>query len=300
MFKDLGIKSRVLMLTLLPTCLLALVLGGYFTWVQLSGLQAQLLQRGEMVVEQLAPLAAPALQRGDAALLQRIAKQALEQPDVRAVGFRAGDGRNLAHAGPSMLNAAPVGGELQAARRTGQDATRFLLPVFEQHLSLTGAPPREPASRLLGWVELELSHHNTLLSGYRSLFASLLLIVALSLPRFGGTANLWMNGLYEALCVLVIFPLVVAIGAGQQQMEGVSLRIARFFGDLSYPLYITHYPLVYIYMAWIVTDKPTTNEAILGGVAVAIGAVASAYASLKLYDLPVRRWLGARLLKRAS
>ncbi|WP_369958969.1 response regulator [Pseudomonas benzenivorans] len=178
MFKDLGIKSRVLLLTLLPTCLLALVLGGYFTWVQLSGLQAQLLQRGEMVVEQLAPLAAPALQRGDATLLQRIAKQALEQPDVRAVGFRAGDGRNLAHAGPSMLNAAPVGGELQAARRTGQDATRFLLPVFEQHLSLTGAPPREPASRLLGWVELELSHHSTLLSGYRSLFTSLLLIVA--------------------------------------------------------------------------------------------------------------------------
>ena len=39
--------------------------------------------------------------------------------------------------------------------------------------------------------------------------SSLLLIVALSLPRFGGTANLWMNGLYEALCVLVIFPLVV-------------------------------------------------------------------------------------------
>jgi len=130
--------------------------------------------------------------------------------------------------------------------------------------------------------------------------SSLLLIVALSLPRFGGTANLWMNGLYEALCVLVIFPLVVAIGAGQQQMDGVSLRIARFFGDLSYPLYITHYPLVYIYMAWIVTDTPTTSEAILGGVAVALGAIVIAYASLKLYDLPVRRWLGKRLLTRGA
>jgi peptidoglycan/LPS O-acetylase OafA/YrhL len=128
--------------------------------------------------------------------------------------------------------------------------------------------------------------------------SSLLLIVALSLPRFGGTANLWMNGLYEALCVLVIFPLVVAIGAGQQQMDGVSLRIARFFGDLSYPLYITHYPLVYIYMAWIVTDKPSTGAAILGGVAVAAASIALAYASLRLYDLPVRRWLGKRLLSR--
>lgn len=35
MFKDLSIRGRVLLLTLLPTSLLALVLGGYFTWVQL-------------------------------------------------------------------------------------------------------------------------------------------------------------------------------------------------------------------------------------------------------------------------
>ena len=46
--KDISIKGRVLMLTLLPTSLLALVLGGYFTWVQLSGLQGQLLQRGQI------------------------------------------------------------------------------------------------------------------------------------------------------------------------------------------------------------------------------------------------------------
>lgn len=130
--------------------------------------------------------------------------------------------------------------------------------------------------------------------------SSLLLIVALSLPRFGGTENLWLNGLYEAFCVIVIFPLVVAIGAGQMQVQGASLRIARFFGDLSYPLYITHYPLVYIYMAWIVTDKPSTNEAIVGGVAVAVAAIALAYAALKLFDLPVRRWLSQRLLSRAS
>ena len=83
-------------------------------------------------------------------------------------------------------------------------------------------------------------------------------------------------------------------------LRGVSLRIARFFGDLSYPLYITHYPLVYIYMAWIVTGKPTTNEAIVGGVAVAAASIALAYASLKLYDLPVRRWLGKRLLSRSA
>ena len=176
MLKDLGIKGRVLMLTLLPTSLLALVLGGYFTWVQLSGLQEQLLQRGQMIIEQLAPLAAPALHTRDSEVLQRIASQALEQPDVRAVRFLAAERDTLAHAGPSMLNPSPVAGEPQPAQTSTQNATRFLLPVSQQHLSLTGKATEEPGTQLLGWVELELSHHTTLLSGYRSLLASLLLI----------------------------------------------------------------------------------------------------------------------------
>ncbi|MBU0900864.1 MAG: response regulator [Gammaproteobacteria bacterium] len=178
MITDLGIKGRVLMLTLLPTSLLALVLGGYFTWMQLSGLQEQLLQRGQMIIEQLAPLAAPALQSGDAELLQRIASQALEQPDVRAVSFLSADRNALAHAGPSMLNPSPATGEQQLVQNSNQNATRFLLPVYAQHLSLTGKATSNPGTQLLGWVELELSHHSTLIIGYRSLLASLLLIAA--------------------------------------------------------------------------------------------------------------------------
>ncbi|MDX1299397.1 MAG: histidine kinase dimerization/phospho-acceptor domain-containing protein, partial [Pseudomonas sp.] len=178
MITNLGIKGRVLMLTLLPTSLLALVLGGYFTWMQLSGLQEQLLQRGQMIIEQLAPLAAPALRTGDAELLQRIANQALEQPDVRAVSFLSAERNALAHAGPSMLNDSPATGELLLAQNSNQNATRFLLPVYPQHLSLTGKTTNLPDTQLLGWVELELSHHSTLIIGYRSLLASLLLIAA--------------------------------------------------------------------------------------------------------------------------
>src|SRR3990167_10526533 len=144
------------MLTLLPTSLLALVLGGYFTWVQLSGLQGQLLQRGQMIIEQLAPLAAPALHAGDSKVLQRIANQALDQPDVRAVSFLAAERNILAHAGPSMLNPSPAAGEQQPSQNSNQNATRFLLPVYQQHLSITGKTTGEPDTRLLGWVELEL------------------------------------------------------------------------------------------------------------------------------------------------
>ena len=104
MFKDLGIKGRVLLLTLLPTSLLALVLGGYFTWMQLAELRSQLHERGELMVQHLAPLAAPALAREDADQLRRLAEETLNQQDVRAVGFLSAERTALAKAGQERFN----------------------------------------------------------------------------------------------------------------------------------------------------------------------------------------------------
>ncbi|GIZ13289.1 response regulator [Pseudomonas sp. NCCP-436] len=175
MFKSLGIKGRVLLLSLLPTSLLALVLGSYFTCLQLSELQTQLLQRGELLVEHLAPLSAPALLQADRQVLERIARQALEHPDVRAVSFLDQQQRPLAYAGPRMHNPAPAS-QTGLSRHSGQDATRFLLPVHNLHLMFEESTPQSGDDNPLGWIELELSHQGTLLSGYRSLFTSLLLI----------------------------------------------------------------------------------------------------------------------------
>ena len=177
MLKNLGIKGRVLLLTLLPVSLMTCVLGGYFTWLQQSELQSQLLQRGEMIAEQLAPLVAPAMGRHDTALLARIATESLEQQDVRAVAFLNANHEPLAHAGPIMLNQAPLGSSTHLQQRTDNDATRYLLPVFGRHRNLAGDVIPNEAHRLLGWVELELSHNGMLLRSYRNLFASLLLIV---------------------------------------------------------------------------------------------------------------------------
>lgn len=125
---------------------------------------------------------------------------------------------------------------------------------------------------------------------------SLFLIAALSLPRFGGTPHHWSNGLYDALCVILLFPLIVAIGAGAKRVDGLSVRIARFFGDLSFPLYITHYPLIYVYTVWAVDKRVSPGDGAIWGAALMIAAIAIAYASLKFYDEPVRRWFGARFL----
>jgi peptidoglycan/LPS O-acetylase OafA/YrhL len=126
--------------------------------------------------------------------------------------------------------------------------------------------------------------------------SSLLLVVALSLPRFGATPHHWTNGLYDAMCVLLLFPLIVAIGAGEKSVQGTSVRIARFFGDLSFPLYITHYPLIYLYTVWVIDNQVAPGPGAFWGCALVITAVAIAYVSLKWYDEPVRRWLSARYL----
>jgi len=44
-------------------------------------------------------------------------------------------------------------------------------------------------------------------------WCSMLLIVAFSIPRVGNEHQAWMNGIYDSLCVILIFPLVVYIGA---------------------------------------------------------------------------------------
>jgi peptidoglycan/LPS O-acetylase OafA/YrhL len=128
--------------------------------------------------------------------------------------------------------------------------------------------------------------------------SSVLLILALSLPRFGNPAHSWVNGLYEALCVIVVFPIIVATGAGEKQVDGLSLRVARFFGELSYPLYITHYPLIYLYSGWVNRNKIPVAQGALVGAMLLITSVAIAYTCFRLYDVPVRGWLTRRFLSR--
>lgn len=239
MLKKLGIKGRVLLLTLLPTSLMALVLGGYFTWMQQTDLQTQLLTRGEMIAEQLAPLVAPPMAHNNADLLERIAKQSLEQPDVRAVSFLGPDRSLMAHAGPLMLNQAPTGDSSHLLRRTGNDATRYLLPVFGKHRNLAGEVIPGEDDRLLGWVELELSHSGMLLRGYRSLFASLMLIAgglictALLALRMGRTINNPLTSIKQAVAQLKDGHLETRLPPlGSQELDELASGINRMASTL--------------------------------------------------------------------
>lgn len=81
-------------------------------------------------------------------------------------------------------------------------------------------------------------------------WCSLLIMVLLAMPCIGGKQGV-PDGLYQALCILVLFPLIVLTGAGSVTKGARSTAICRWLGNISYPIYITHYPLMYMQMNWV-------------------------------------------------
>ena len=129
---------------------------------------------------------------------------------------------------------------------------------------------------------------------------SLLIVAILASPRIGGPNHIWMNGLYESFCIIALFPLIVAMGAGDSATEGFPKRLCKFFGEISYPMYITHYPLIYVYTAWVTRNKIPAAQGAVVGLLLLVASVTMAYACLKLYDEPVRAWLTRRFLTHPS
>ena len=127
------------------------------------------------------------------------------------------------------------------------------------------------------------------------LVSSLLLAAVLLVPTLHGLPN----GIFEVCCVLIVFPVVVLLGA-RGKVSGRIQALCKWLGDISYPLYITHYPIVFtLCMGWKSNNPTATSDQVffvaICGIALSIMV---AWASLKLYDEPVRKWLTEKLQSR--
>ena len=160
-------------------------------------------------------------------------------------------------------------------------------------------------------------------------WCSLMILVVLAMPWMGlGTEgeSRWTNGLYEAVCILICFPLIVAIGAGSSvtgskssainkspikreesdarigsSEREVTRPVVKFLGEISYPIYITHYPLIYMQMSWADSHKDAPlGTHIFVSVCIFVLAILVAYGAYRLYDLPVREWLKRKLFTPAA
>ena len=93
-----------------------------------------------------------------------------------------------------------------------------------------------------------------------------------------------------------MFPIIVLIGAGSKTTDAKSAKWCEMLGNLSYPLYITHYPLMYMQMSWAAThqNSPAWHH-VMVNVGVVVVSIGIAWALLKLYDEPVRTWLKKKI-----
>lgn len=127
---------------------------------------------------------------------------------------------------------------------------------------------------------------------------SVILLVLFCVPYVEGHSPVCLNGVFEMVCIVVIFPMLVCLGASGQTTDKRSTRICKFLGDISYPLYAIHYPLMYLFYAWLIENKLyTLGETWPMAALVYFGSIVLAYLCLKLYDEPVRKWLGRKFVR---
>lgn len=125
------------------------------------------------------------------------------------------------------------------------------------------------------------------------------LIGLFSVPYLEGLEPLCMNGVYEAFCVIVAFPIILWIGASGTTTDKQSTKICKLLGDISYPVYVIHYPLMYLFYAWLIENQLyTLDETWHVALCVFILSIILAYLCLKLYDEPIRKYLAKRFLSK--
>ena len=188
----------------------------------------------------------------------------------------------------------------------------FLAAIALVHLGLTsqygdiiGGWSIEPEQLRIGFTRLlfpymagMLLRRSIKVTGGRSTFfvSSLLLILFLSFPRVGGYDHLWANGLYDSLTIILVFPLIIYSGANGDIRNKWEDKLCTFLGDISYPLYIIHFPFAYMFYAWVSNNNIPIAIGAPVGIGLMLFVILLSYAALKLYDEPVRKWLAKRFM----
>ena len=129
---------------------------------------------------------------------------------------------------------------------------------------------------------------------------SAVLLVLFFVPYIEGKADgIIYNGVFEAVCIFLVFPALVWLGASGKTTDRRSTLVCKFSGDISFPLYAVHYPVMYLFYSWLIDNQYYTfGEVWPMAIVVYVGSVLLAYAALKWYDEPVRKRLTKRFLSK--
>ncbi len=128
-------------------------------------------------------------------------------------------------------------------------------------------------------------------------WCTLVLLALFHVPYIKGDGAVCWNGVFEAACIIGVFPVLVWAAASGSTTDRLSTHVCKFLGELSFPLYIVHYPLMYVFYLWLMkTEQYTFAETWQAALLVCVASVALAWLCLRFYDIPVRKWLSGKFL----
>jgi peptidoglycan/LPS O-acetylase OafA/YrhL len=119
---------------------------------------------------------------------------------------------------------------------------------------------------------------------------SILLFLVFIIPFSAKT-----NSIVDSLIVILFFPFLVALGAGAK-LRSAFTSICKFSGNISYPLYMIHYPFIWLFMSWVELKKPSLNEMSAVIVLGVVLLMVMAYLVMIYIDEPIRRYLKNKIV----
>jgi len=154
-----GIERRVLLISVMPVTVIALLLVSYFVSARIAELSQSLNERGLAIARQMAPASEYGLFSGNTEILHALTRSALREADVEAVRILDSEGKVLASS-----RQGPVGAGVARQLSKTPDLL-FSAPVFQSQIDIAdnmdpSASARIPP-RALGTVEVELGTART-------------------------------------------------------------------------------------------------------------------------------------------
>ncbi len=206
----LTLRHRLLLLTLLPSTLIAIALVIYFTLSGINTLEMQLRSKGISTVRYLAPISEYGIIAGQAESLHRLAQATIQESGVKAAIIVNQKGRSLAVSGRVSLAAEDLRQPLKEARLVAETDNwiAFGAPVVRTQsdtdvLFDTGTPnDATPPDTVIGTVFVEFDK-GELARRQRELLEQGLMIVLLGLAILAGLAIAMADNLAKPVMRLV-------------------------------------------------------------------------------------------------
>lgn len=207
--QSIGLRTRALLVSLLPVMLIGALLSGLFIQQRFSELDQLLEDQGEMIAASFSHGIFESMTQRQGHTLPFYAQRILEERNVRSVAIYDPTGKLLTQAGPRM-HALPEGTSLippdhvkHAQHRMTDTTLRVIHPIYpaSSYHPLAGDRPEA------GWLEVELDRSNLVLEKYRSL---LIMVIVMAVAA---TVNTIIALHFSSAIGRVVFSIKEALGA---------------------------------------------------------------------------------------